>query len=122
MTYFYESHLGGIYTTDYPLSFEDLYCEECGDDDQPLGEARNFKEAWECLSDYVCHDGGYYLHYVFPMLCNAANEDELEYINRHCPGWGELVCDRKAVPERRLWECVRHLTGMKIGNPKKHNK
>ena len=31
--YIYECHMGGLYTSDEPLDYEDLYCEECGDSD-----------------------------------------------------------------------------------------
>ena len=36
--YIYESHLGGFYTSDEYLDYEDLYCEECGDSDGLFGE------------------------------------------------------------------------------------
>lgn len=37
MPYYYESHMGGWYTSEEPLDYDDLYCEECGDSDQELG-------------------------------------------------------------------------------------
>lgn len=43
MTYVYESHMGGLYTSNEEIPFEDLFCEECGDSD---GFVTNFdKEA-----------------------------------------------------------------------------
>lgn len=43
MTYVYESHMGGLYTSNEEIPFEDLLCEECGDSD---GFVTNFdKEA-----------------------------------------------------------------------------
>jgi len=56
MSCIYENHLdGGLYTSDTELSWEQLYCEQCGDSDWPIGEANNRKEARELLedSDYV---------------------------------------------------------------------
>lgn len=41
----YDSHLGGLYTSDYPLSDDSLYCEQCGDWDSEIGFARNRTEA-----------------------------------------------------------------------------
>ncbi len=40
MKYFYESHLGGIYSSDYPLEHEDLYCDQCGDSDWLIASIR----------------------------------------------------------------------------------
>lgn len=34
--YLYESHLGGYYTSEDEIPYEDLYCETCGDSDQYL--------------------------------------------------------------------------------------
>jgi len=42
--YYYESHLGGIYTAEEALDYEDLYCEECGDSDTVLGYFESFRE------------------------------------------------------------------------------
>lgn len=44
--YFYESHLGGIYTSNKKYSYDDLYCDECGDSDWYIGEY----DSWE---DYI---------------------------------------------------------------------
>ena len=43
--YIYESHLGGLYTSDFPLDDDFLYCDECGDHDWELGFAKNRTEA-----------------------------------------------------------------------------
>lgn len=51
--YIYENHLGGgLYTSDYELDYEDLYCEQCGDSDGYIGEADTREEAYELLKDY----------------------------------------------------------------------
>ena len=31
--YIYEDHMGGLYATDEVLSYEETYCETCGDSD-----------------------------------------------------------------------------------------
>lgn len=36
--YIYENHLSGnLYTSEYPLDYEYLYCEQCGDSDWEFG-------------------------------------------------------------------------------------
>lgn len=37
--YIYESHMGGLYTSEEPIDYEDLYCETCGDFDMELCQA-----------------------------------------------------------------------------------
>lgn len=50
--YLYESHLGGLFWSDNKIDDEYLYCEECGDYDEYLGEASNIEEA-KALIDKV---------------------------------------------------------------------
>ena len=52
--YLYQSHLGGCYWSNDKIDNEDLYCEECGDYDEYLGEASNIEEA-KALIDEVSH-------------------------------------------------------------------
>ena len=49
--YIYESHLGGLYTSDEYLDYDDLYCEQCGDSDWLIGYAATKEKAWELLKD-----------------------------------------------------------------------
>lgn len=49
--YIYELHMGGLYASDYPLEYEDLYCEACGDSDWLIGYAETKEEAWNLLED-----------------------------------------------------------------------
>ena len=64
--YIYEGHMGNLYTVDYPLEYEDLYCEQCGDSDWLIGFARNKKEAWNLLKDVtdINGSGGWDYNYV----------------------------------------------------------
>jgi len=64
--YIYEGHLGSLYTFDYELDYEDLYCEECGDSDWLIGCADTREEAWELLKDYtdINGSGGWDYDYV----------------------------------------------------------
>ena len=49
--YIYQGHLGGLYTSDEYLDYDDLFCEQCGDSDLLIGYATTRAEAWELLRD-----------------------------------------------------------------------
>lgn len=55
--YIYEGHMGGLYSSDELLDYEDLYCETCGDSDTYIGCAETKEEAWNLLRDDVDIDG-----------------------------------------------------------------
>ena len=70
--YIYESHLGGLYTSDEYLDYDDLYCEQCGDSDWLIGYADTRKEAWDLLTDYTDIDGyGGYSHDHIQIFINT---------------------------------------------------
>lgn len=64
--YIYEGHMGSLFTTDELLSYEECYCETCGDSDWLIGEADTRKEAWELLKDEIDINGsgGWDFEYV----------------------------------------------------------
>ena len=70
--YIYQSHMGGLYTSDYELDWDDLYCEECGDSDTLIGFANTRKEAWEILKDDtdINGSGGWDYNYIQDFLKN----------------------------------------------------
>lgn len=49
--YIYEGHMGSLFATDEPLSYEECYCETCGDSDWLIGEADTREEVIELLRD-----------------------------------------------------------------------
>lgn len=49
--YIYENHLGGLFTSERELSYEECYCETCGDSDFLIGEADTREEVIELLRD-----------------------------------------------------------------------
>lgn len=49
--YIYEGHMGGLFVTHEPLSYEECYCETCGDSDWLIGKADTKEEALELLKD-----------------------------------------------------------------------
>lgn len=68
--YLYESHLGGLYTTEDIQSPDELYCETCADSDQELGEFETIHEFWDLISDKVSINGsgGMNLQYILPLV------------------------------------------------------
>ena len=77
--YLYESHLGSLYLTDYEKSFEDLYCEQCGDYDRLVGEFNSAIDALIYMANDINIDGsgGWDLRYVLKEL--SIFEDCPEY-------------------------------------------
>ena len=49
--YIYENHMGGLFTSDRELSYEECYCEICGDSDWLIGESDTREEVIELLRD-----------------------------------------------------------------------
>lgn len=89
--YIYESHMGGLYARSKELSFEERYCETCGDSDTLIGVADSADEAWAllkpnnfpCLSceeadfcERECEDFGdnYYGHYGLDYVLTFISE------------------------------------------------
>ena len=91
--YIYVSHLGGLYTLDHELSYEERYCEECGDADWFVGYATNKEEAWELLKDDTST--------FDESLCNSCiHSGDYDYCDNECEdykhsgGWSyEYVMD-----------------------------
>lgn len=73
--YIYQSHMGGLYTSDDELDYEQTYCETCGDSDWLIGYAETREEAWELLKDDTNIDGsgGWDYDYVQDFLRNWEN-------------------------------------------------
>lgn len=57
--YIYEDHVGGLYTADHMLSYEERHCEQCGDTDWLVGYAETKAEAWDLLKGNTSIDGCY---------------------------------------------------------------
>lgn len=64
--YIYEGHMGGLFVSDEILSYEETYCETCGDSDWLVGYAETRDEAWELLKDDtdINGSGGWDYNYV----------------------------------------------------------
>ncbi|MBC5688099.1 hypothetical protein H8S37_04015 [Mediterraneibacter sp. NSJ-55] len=68
--YIYESHMGGLFTSDQELDVEECHCETCGDYDWLIGEADTKEEAWELLKDdtNINDSGGWDYEYIQNFL------------------------------------------------------
>lgn len=73
--YIYQSHMGGLYTSDDKLDYEQTYCETCGDSDWLIGYAETREEAWDLLKDDTNIDGsgGWDYEYIQDFLRNWEN-------------------------------------------------
>ena len=62
--------MGGLYTSDEPLEYEQLYCDQCGDSDCLVGYAETKKDAWKLLKDDtdINGSGGWDYNYVQDFL------------------------------------------------------
>lgn len=54
--YIYESHMGGLFTSDEEIDDDFLYCDQCGDWDWLIGYATTKEEAFNLLKDYYNWD------------------------------------------------------------------
>lgn len=51
MKYLYDSHMGGLYTSDEELDYDYLYCETCGDRDMLIGSFTTIQDFWNLIKD-----------------------------------------------------------------------
>lgn len=68
--YIYQSHMGGLYTSDEMLDDEMLYCEECGDSDSFIGYAETREEARKLLKEEAVVAGEWDEDYIEEFLQN----------------------------------------------------
>ena len=75
--YIYESHMGGLYTSEYLLPWDYLYCETCGDSDWEMGLATNREEAKRMIEDRYMYSDEYIKQFLddeFPEEEGADND------------------------------------------------
>ena len=70
--YIYEGHMGGFYSSEEELDYDELYCESCGDSDTPLGWFDTKDELREVLYDY------YDCNYEYSEVANFMTKEEYE--------------------------------------------
>lgn len=69
--YIYESHMGGLYSSEYSIPFDRLYCDTCGDSDRELGRVNTVEELVALLADDVAwpsERGGWDFDYFVRFL------------------------------------------------------
>lgn len=68
--YLYESHMGGLYWSDYALDYDSLYCEECGDSDWEIGWFNSAIDVLKYMADGISIDGngGWDIDYTLEIL------------------------------------------------------
>lgn len=84
MKYLYDSHIGGLYTSDKELSFETRYCKICGDFDCLIGSFETIQDFWNLIKDKcdINGSGGYSLQYAYLLLVSEFNlPDDVKYNN-----------------------------------------
>lgn len=77
--YVYESHLGGLYTSDNSIPFDELYCEQCGDSDWEIGAFDTFEDFLKSYANNIYvndGDGGYSIDFVMSNV-GCAFDDNL---------------------------------------------
>lgn len=87
--YLYESHLGGLYTSLDEQSYDDCYCEQCGDSDWLLGYYDSGEEVLRALCDEIEieNEGGWNLQYILEVLsndfnCNFTSEEAIKIVKQ----------------------------------------
>ena len=78
--YIYEGHMGTLYTSDYILDYDDLYCEQCGDSDWLIGQAETREEAWNLLKDDTAT-------FDETMCENCPHSDDYDYCDNECENY-----------------------------------
>ena len=66
MRYFYKSHLGGIFSSEYELDWEDLYCDQCNDIDLLCAEIETGGDLLWFINNL--HEDGYSDEYIRELL------------------------------------------------------
>ena len=103
MKYLYDSHMGGLYTSDEELDYDHLYCETCGDSDMLLGSFTTIQDFWNLIKDEcnISGSGGYSLQYVYPILVSEFDlPDDVQYENDYERDCGFCCNDEREILAR----------------------
>ena len=82
--YLYQSHMGGLYSEEESLPWEELYCETCGDSDIEIGNFESAIDVLKYMADEIdANDGhgGYFIEDVLDAL----------YIFEDCPDYNTAI-------------------------------
>ena len=109
MKYLYNSHLGGLYTSDEELDYDYLYCEQCGDSDELIGSFSTIQDFWNLIKEEcdINGSGGYSLQYVYPILVSEFDlPDNVRYENDYERDCG-FCCNSEREILTRIEELVK---------------
>ena len=112
MSYLYQGHMGGLYTSDYYIDPDELYCESCGDSDWLLGTYETINDFWNLIEDECDIDGngGWSLQYVYPIMVSEFGlPDNVGYDSRD----DQLIGFCNASDERII-NRIEELIGRKV--------
>lgn len=76
--YVYEGHLGGLYTSDDYIPYDELYCEQCEGSDYEIGSFDTFEEFLRYYADNIYVDplnGGYGIDLVISDVGYAFDDN-----------------------------------------------
>lgn len=98
MKYLYDSHIGGLFTSESELTVEERYCEQCFDCDMLIGTFNNVKEFWTLVKDNCSIDGsgGLSLQWLWPFMVQEFGltvEVPYESYDDKCQGFCSLTDD-----------------------------
>ncbi len=71
MKWLYEGHMGNLFLSHKPLSWEECYCETCGDSDRELGTVTIAEDVLRLMADDIAalpEDGGWDMDYIMEFL------------------------------------------------------
>lgn len=70
MKYLYDGHMGHLYVTEKERTFDQLYCQVCGDSDRLIGTFDTLSDYWNIIKDScdINGSGGWSLQYIFPLM------------------------------------------------------
>lgn len=70
--YLYKSHLDDLYWSEYEISFDELFCEICGDYDYMIEYFESTEEVLKSLADNICINsndcGNFDIEYILEVV------------------------------------------------------
>ena len=84
MKYLYESHVGGLYSSDHERNHVELWCDMCCDMDCHVGQFESIADFWNLIKDKcdINGSGDWSLQYIYPYIIEEFNLiDDAEYKN-----------------------------------------
>lgn len=112
MKYLYESHMGGLYTSDEILDYDCLYCEICGDSDWLMGTFSHLKEFWDLIESHcdIYGSGGYCMEYIYPFIVREFNlpdkvdyrDEDQRYLGFCCNDYNSIIKRIEELIDRKV--------------------